>query len=77
MTGPKQTMMRALRRNAARRSQSRRADAMIRVSPYGAEVELADGSGRIFRQSGLDEPVISAGIRWARERGAAVIRIRR
>ena len=76
MSWAKKILKRAMRRHSELRDKSRLADATIRVTPFGAEVELADGPGRIFFHTELDEPAIESGIRWARKQGAVVIMIK-
>lgn len=77
MAGPRQTIIRMLRRCSEWSAQARRAEAVIRITPGGAEVELANGTGCTFSQSDLTEPALEAALRWARRRGAATISIRR
>lgn len=66
-----------LRRFFERSVRPQRMVAVVRGTPYGAEVELADGSVRSFLQSQISEPAIEAAIQWARKKGATTISIRR
>jgi len=77
MIGQEQMISHTLRRLFHADAGAERVDAVVRVTSYGAEVELANGSACTLLQRELVEPAIVVGVRWARTQGASTIRIRR
>ena len=55
----------------------RNIDAIVQVTHYGADIELADGQVCSMWQFALSEPATEAAIRWARSKGAVTIKIKR
>ncbi len=52
-------------------------DAVVQVTQYGADIELSDGQTCSIWQFALSEPATEAAIRWARDKGAVTIKIKR
>jgi len=67
----------ALRRLPKQWCRVRSIDAVVQVTHYGAHIELSDGQACSMWQFALSEPATEAAIRWARDKGAVTIKIRR